>query len=323
MTSTSLSTLTVARHPEYRAPSSDATQMFADAFVAAGVRDRRTWRGGRFWSPLLRDRSRPGRRGSTNNVTVAPMMGPRRSFLLPHLWIDRLYLYIYDVWEINEEEWRGFVRLTGPIGITANGTAPAEFFRQSFPNIPVAVALEAVDPSWVRLKPELSASRPIDVLQVGRIHRRFHDTITTDKRRASFAYLYPNDGARLFATKGAYQKALANTKIAICVPRSSSHPEQAGRYPVMTQRYWEAMAAGALLLGESIPDLTQAAGYDPVIAIDQEAAMDQVLDLLGNFSSWRELRAENLRTVERIGSYDRLVSEIVSQVHVVSQRGSA
>ena len=83
------------------------------------------------------------------------------------------------------------------------------------------------------------------------------------------------------ATREDLVNALADSKITIAMTRLDNQPEIAEGIDTLTQRYWECMLSGVILLGRAPLELINFIGYDPTVKIN----LDNDYKLLYNIIS--------------------------------------
>ena len=119
-----------------------------------------------------------------------------------------------------------------------------------------------------------------------------------------FGRNYQNGGKRRFETFEDFTAGLRDAKIAICCPRCDTNPEMAGDVETLTQRYWECMLSGTLIVGRAPKELVDLCGYDPVL---QETKVDDVLTHIANY---QELADRNRQTAENLADWEKRVPMI-------------
>ena len=72
-------------------------------------------------------------------------------------------------------------------------------------------------------------------------------------------------GKLRYLTHDSFTAALRDAKIVTCYPRCDTNPEQAGNLETLTQRYWECMLSGCLIVGRAPSELIDLIGYNPVV----------------------------------------------------------
>lgn len=147
-------------------------------------------------------------------------------------------------------------------------------------------------------------SKNIDVLAYGRKWDKYHESIVDRLSERNVSYLYEkNKGELIFPDRKAFLHGLAATKISICVPSNITHPSRAGDVETMTVRYLESMASKCLILGIAPKEMIDLFGYNPIIEIDWENPVEQILLLLKNYDNYIPLIEKNYSEVSRHHSW--------------------
>ena len=141
--------------------------------------------------------------------------------------------------------------------------------------------------------------RRIDILEPGRLWLFFHESLRLALVGSNYVHVWQESAAKvLWANRWDYIQALLETRIVVCFPRSLTHPDQAGTFETVTLRYYEAMAAGCLLIGQCPPEAYQIFGYNPVVNLDSGVDLGiQVLDILRNLGDYVDLVERNKKEV--------------------------
>ncbi len=163
--------------------------------------------------------------------------------------------------------------------------------------------------------------RENDILELGRQHPFYHyilETLEQEKQIHGYARntYYPNGNYKTLAFPKAHEliEALPTFKIIISFPRTITHPEQAGNMETLTQRYWEGMLSGCLIIGKAPQELIDLIGYNPVIDINlssSEAVLkEQIKTILQNISIYQDLVDKNYKTALQYASWDQRMKQI-------------
>jgi hypothetical protein len=183
--------------------------------------------------------------------------------------------------------------------------------------------------------------REIDVLSFGRNYSRFHQAMESSGAAKHFRYDFQgkNQGhtggenadtdtgrngmksVKLqFPTHGDLVRGLANSKICICFPRSTTHPDLTGQVSTTTLRYLQAMSANCLILGNTTQDLEHMLPYNPVVEVDWNDPVGQISHILANPASYQSLIERNSQTVRDLFSIEYAISFIESAIKKHSSR---
>lgn len=155
--------------------------------------------------------------------------------------------------------------------------------------------------------------RSIDIIEMGRQHPKLHSIIIdlfnkklltniVSSNLYTDGTLNPNKLA--FNTFEDLSNALSNSKILICFPQCDTNPQRAGKIETLTQRYWEGMLSGCIMLGRAPKELINVIGYNPVVEIDWDNPEKQIFDILNNIESYQELVDKNYDAALKHASWD-------------------
>ena len=90
--------------------------------------------------------------------------------------------------------------------------------------------------------------------------------------------------------------ALADSKIVVALTRNDTQPEIAEGIDTLTQRYWECMLSGVVLLGRAPQELIDIIGYDPTVHLDKDNYIKQIDDILANIELYQPLVDRNIKS---------------------------
>lgn len=247
---------------------------------------------------------RPGARGGVGGV-IAPMCWGFDGFAFPDALWRTLIPWGFDCWGPEFPRWEATLRRHRvPLAFFSARDAAAHFAR-AIPGMETVWLPEAVDPS--RFTPGVPlAARGIKVLELGRKFERVHGKIREPLRERGHRHVYSLDGANtvLFAGVDALFKGLGDTAIALCFPKTVTHPEKAGGVETMTQRYLEFIGSGTLAVGTSPREIVDLFGFDPVIALDEKDPAGQLLAILDDLGAWQAHADRARARLLEVGSFD-------------------
>jgi len=139
--------------------------------------------------------------------------------------------------------------------------------------------------------------RPVDLFSFGRVAKLYDKKLREYKYHRSM--MINGDGGSTFDD---LTSNLRSAKITICFPQCDTAPEKAGDVETLTQRYWECMASGTLIVGRAPRELIDICGYNPVIEI-QDNMCQKLDDILAHIEDWQDLADRNRRTAEGKGDW--------------------
>lgn len=144
-----------------------------------------------------------------------------------------------------------------------------------------------------------------------------HEAILQMRQEAPhLSYLYPEEPGRLvFPDFPSLCEGLASTKIVICYPRCRTHPEMAGDVETLTQRYWECMLSGTLIVGQAPKELVNLLGYNPVIELQTDGDIgNRLSQILDNIATYQELADKNLAAARENASWETRMTRLLPQL---------
>lgn len=257
----------------------------------------------------------PARLRRRNGPIIMPMMGPSFGLLYTAALAGDVVPFCWDVWQPQWEMWARHLRRLRPPVVFVTAEQSARFLAHELPesrvvHIPEATRLSLHDPG----RP--LAARSIGVLELGRRHQKWHDAVCDAiMSPPGHRHLYESrPGQVVFPHEPDLYRAFSNTVISVCFPRSITHPHVAGEVETTTQRYFESMASGCLVLGHAPKELVRLMGYNPVVEVDWTAPAEQVLDILNAPHRWQSHVDEALRRVREVGDWSLRVPEIKARI---------
>lgn len=183
----------------------------------------------------------------------------------------------------------------------------AERMRSLCPNVNINHLPEAIETELYHAGKPLS-ERSIDYLEFGRCSRIL-DSTQFDK---SINVLSSRNERTGLKTRAQLADALADSKITLALTRLDNQPELAEGVDTLTQRYWECMLSGVVILGRAPQELIDIIGYDPVVHLDLDNANAQILDILSHISDYQEMVNRNRKSALEHGDWKLRIKQMQS-----------
>lgn len=284
-------------------PASRMIDELRDALVDIGadVQERSALRG----RVVVRLKVRPlrlPRRGGRDTL-VLPLMGPEWWKLYTFAPQYDVVPFCWDVWPREIEEWCLHLRRARVRCVVVTSSQARDALVESDVGCQVVYVPEAASMSRFSVPVPLR-DRSVDILELGRRYDRWHEVAVEVNEGGRFRHLYERvKGQLIFADAEALDDGLLDSRTVVCFPRSITHPESAGRFATLTQRYLEAAAAGCLIIGSAPGDLVDLFGYNPVVEVDWTNPHRQLLDVLENVEDHQSLVDRNRLRVSEVGSW--------------------
>ncbi len=225
------------------------------------------------------------------------------------------WCYSYEivpiVWDCWPKHWRylpRFCRANRVKTVFCTSSQTAEYVRKECPGVNAVWLPEGIKVSLYPMGPSLR-DRPVDVLEMGRQMPSVHSALTSLSRRTGVKHLYQAGDRLLFPDFDALTKGLRDAKITICHPRCDTNPEMAGDVETMTQRYWECMLSGTLIVGRAPRELVEFCGYDPVVTLGDDIEK-QLLQILDGIGEYQELVRKNRQFAEEHADWKNRIAII-------------
>ena len=190
--------------------------------------------------------------------------------------------------------------------IFCTSSQTCEVIKENIPNINVYWLPEGINIDAYKYGPILR-NREIDILELGRQLPNLHKNLIEANNK--FKHLYSKGKELLFKDFNELVEGLSNSKITICYPRCDTHPELAGNIETLTQRYWECMLSGTLIVGRAPKELIDFCGYNPVINLKSNN-YNEIEKILNNIESYQELCDKNREFALNNASWDKRILEI-------------
>lgn len=154
--------------------------------------------------------------------------------------------------------------------------------------------------------------RSIDVLNYGRQVSWVNNAIKAYDFGRAINHVYPKGNDVLFKDFDSLTAAIRDAKIAICYPQCDTNPQRCGDVETLTQRYWECMLSGTLMVGRAPQELIDMCGYNPVITLGEYPAK-KIGDVLSHIERYQELVDRNRAYAEENADWQKRIP-IIAEV---------
>lgn len=209
--------------------------------------------------------------------------------LFPYTYTNEIIPIIWDCWPDYSEHMRKIFE-TCNINIAFFTSKQVTLqFQKIFPKKKIYYLPEAINTTLYYQGGPLQ-TRTIDILEYGRPNNKIHDQLL---HLLCYNHIYNEEGKHLFKDFDDLAKAISNSKIVICYPRSVTDPQIAKGIETLTQRYWECMYSGTLIVGKAPQELVDLVGYNPVIECEFDNILQIVQLVLENIKDYQTLADKN------------------------------
>jgi hypothetical protein len=220
----------------------------------------------------------------------------KRTF--PYLAFDSVdkAIYLFDAWEPIYPKIQELLTEYNFNLIFISAKRTAEHFSSVLNNKKVFWVPEGITTEHYKFAEY--KDKTIDVFQMGRKYLKFHDNIVEYCKLHEINYLYEREkGELIFKTQELFTDALGKSKISICFPSSTTHPERSGTVSTITQRYFQSMISKCIIVGEAPSEMKELFSYEPVIKADLKFPGEQLKDILNNYEDYKPLIERNYNEV--------------------------
>ena len=171
---------------------------------------------------------------------------------------------------------------------------------------------EALTTTHYKNKLELD-QRPYEVFEMGRQKAEYHNVLLKLLKEGHIHTLNTSnilhngslDNKNVAHTNQELYDIMANSRTIICFPRCDTNKEIAGNIETLTQRYWEAMLSGCLMIGRAPQELIDLIGYNPVIDVNWDEPEKQLQNILKHITEYQELANKNYQKAMEHASWGK------------------
>ena len=242
---------------------------------------------------------------------VVPVTWASEATLFPASCFHEVVPFIFDCWPEQFDRWekllqRHRVRLAF---FTARDAIAA--MQRRLPALDARWLPEACDPSKFHPGTPL-AERTLHVLEMGRKHAPVHDALRGGLQGFRHVFSVKDSSTPIFAGLDDLYRAMGDTVVSICHPRSVTHHADATeRVETMTQRYLETIGSGALAVGQSPAELRDLFGFDPVIELSKVDPAGHVRDILRDARGYQAHADCCLARLAEVGTFEARADTLI------------
>lgn len=215
--------------------------------------------------------------------------------------------FFWDVWPDNFEKTFTWLKKHHIRTAIFTSSQVAEMVKEHFPEMNVLAVTEGIDVESYS-EGKLLKDRQIDFLEYG----REIDHIVTYSIADKIRYVRgKKDGKPIFSQQELVEN-LANSKVVAAYTKKWTNPEQAGEIDTLTQRYWECMLSGCIMIGYAPQELVDLVGYNPVIEVDRERQDEQLLNILLNITDYQDMADRNRNSAIKYGDWKYSMQKVMN-----------
>lgn len=212
---------------------------------------------------------------------------------------------IWDCWPIFWADTEKWFRKHDVRTAIFTSSQTADEFRCRFPKMNILSITEGIETHLYKNEKPLK-ERSIDFLQYGRVTKFLKNLRLEGKLKV----VSSSGENSLIGTREQLIEYLLDAKIVLSIPRCDMQPEIANGIETLTQRYWECMLSGVVIIGRAPQELTNLIGYNPVIDLDDQNIEGQLVDIVENIDKYQELVNKNRITALKYADWNIRIKQI-------------
>ena len=216
---------------------------------------------------------------------------------------------IWDCWPSFWETIEKFFRKHNVKTAFFTSSQTADHFKSVFPTCNIFHLPEGIDTQIYKSGKPLR-ERSIDYLEYGRCSC----IVDSAKLDDSINVVSSRNELNGLATREDLVNALADSKITIAMTRLDNQPEIAEGIDTLTQRYWECMLSGVILLGRAPLELINFIGYDPTVKIELDNVNMQIKYILSHIENFQDLVDRNRSVALQKGDWSGRIKTVMQQL---------
>ena len=156
--------------------------------------------------------------------------------------------------------------------------------------------------------------RSIDYLSYGRCSKMFDV-----KRLDRDIKVMTSDWQKELKTQSDLADALADSKIVLCLSKFYTNPDTAQGVDTLTQRFWECLLSGVVVIGHAPQELVDLMGYNPMVeltATNDGEYDEQIHDILAHIEDYQPLVDKNRELALKMAPWKIRINEIVNSFQI-------
>lgn len=215
---------------------------------------------------------------------------------------------IWDCWPIHfEKTCQWFVKHNVKTAIFTSSQT-ADNMRRRFPEMKILTITEGINTSVFRNNYKKIKEKEIDLFEISTLRRSYFKK----KYPIEYSKLCNISPTRSTKSDEDFRSVLFDTKVTIMFPRCDTRPQIAGNIETLTQRYWECMLSGMIMVGRAPKELIDLIGYNPVLDLNRENEIEHVEDIIKHAEDYQELVDKNRKTALKMADWSLRIEKIRS-----------
>ena len=227
------------------------------------------------------------------------------SMAWPWCWKYEVVPMMWDLWPENFGYFIRFLKRCRVRLCFVTASRNVQKIQEIFPDMKVVWVPEGINSASYSMGGILK-ERAIDVLNYGRQVSWVNEAIAGHSFGRKINHVYQRNTELLFKDFDSLAAAIRDAKMAICYPQCDTNPQRCGDVETLTQRYWECMLSGTLMIGRAPKELIDLCGYNPVITLGEHSAQ-QIEDVLDHIEDYQELADRNRKYAEENADWSKRI----------------
>ena len=215
--------------------------------------------------------------------------------------------FFWDVWPENFEKTFSWLKRHKVKTAIFTSSQVADIVRERFPEMNVLAVTEGIDVDGYHEGLPLM-ERNIDFLEYG----REIDSIVRYDVDDKINYVRGKKNGKPIFSQEELISNLSNAKVVAAYPKSWTNPDEAGGIETLTQRYWESMLSGCVMIGHAPQELVDLVGYNPVVEVDKDDANAQLLDVTSRIEDYQTLVDKNRAMALKFGDWEYSMQKVMT-----------
>lgn len=216
--------------------------------------------------------------------------------------------FIWDCWPCYYEKVERWLRKHRVRCAIFTSLQEMEAMHLRCPDVQMYWCHEGIDTEKYK-QGKILRERSIDYLAYGRCSRYLSVDVFDEGIK-----VISSDWYKELYNQESLANALSDSKVVLCLSKYYTDPEISQGIDTLTQRFWECLLSGIVVVGHAPRELIDVMGYNPVVELesdDSERIVSQIQDIVLHIEDYQELVCRNRRKALQIASWETRMKEII------------
>jgi glycosyltransferase involved in cell wall biosynthesis len=231
---------------------------------------------------------------------------------------NEVYVYCFDTWESQYEEWEKLFELIQPTAIFLAYKQSVEYFSKKYSN--VFFLPQSMDKTYFH---DYAENKSRLFMQMGRKNEVIHEMILDYLKRHDIEnveknYVYEREkGKIIYPDTTELAKNISKTKYFVCAPQSLENVNLTGKVSDVTARFYEAMACKTLIIGYKPDTFDELFPYEnAMIDLHENNLSDVIAYFDENPKEYWNIVNKNYDFVMKNHTWERRLAEIMRRIGI-------